>query len=86
MMPLPLFLEILKEVRVYSLRSWAVGRTAPVDIGYIDWTAQFRALAKTGYSNAVNLETHWKGGGTPEASTRRSWEGMKKDLQQANAI
>ena len=56
---------------------------SPVDIGYIDWTAQFRALAKAGYSGAVNLETHWKGGGTPEASTRRSWEGMKKALQGA---
>jgi sugar phosphate isomerase/epimerase len=59
---------------------------SPVDIGYIDWTAQFRALAAAGYSDAVNLETHWKGGGTPEASTRRSWEGMKKALQQANAL
>jgi hypothetical protein len=49
-------------------------------------TAQFRALAKIGYSDAVNLETHWRGAGTPETSTRRSWEGMKKDLQQANAI
>ena len=59
---------------------------SPVDIGYIDWTAQFRALAKSGYHNAVSLETHWKGGGTPEASTRRSWEGMKKDLQAANLM
>jgi sugar phosphate isomerase/epimerase len=58
---------------------------SPVDIGYIDWTAQFRALAKTGYSDAVNLETHWKGGGTPEASTRRSWDGMKKSLNNAEA-
>jgi sugar phosphate isomerase/epimerase len=32
---------------------------APVDVGYIDWTAQFRALKDIGYSNAVNLETHW---------------------------
>jgi hypothetical protein len=43
-------------------------------------------MAKVGYSDAVNLETHWRGAGTPEASTRRSWEGMKKDLQQADAI
>jgi sugar phosphate isomerase/epimerase len=56
---------------------------APVDTGYIDWAAQFRALAGTGYSDAVSLETHWKGGGTPEASTRRSWDGMKKALQDA---
>jgi sugar phosphate isomerase/epimerase len=56
---------------------------SPVDIGYIDWTAQFSALAKMGYSDAVNLETHWRGGGTPEASTRRSWEGMEKCLKGA---
>jgi len=56
---------------------------SPVDKGYIDWAAQFRALEGIGYSDAVNLETHWKGGGTPEASTRISWDGMKKDLQQA---
>src|SRR3984885_4994482 len=53
---------------------------SPVDLGYIDWTAQFRALAKIGYSNAVNLETHWRGGGTPEESTRISWAAMKTDL------
>ena len=57
-----------------------------VDIGFIDWTAQFRALKNIGYSNAVNLETHWTGGGTPEASSRISWAGMKKDLQRAGAI
>ena len=56
---------------------------SPVDVGFIDWTAQFRALAKAGYSDAVSLETHWKGGGTPEASTRTSWEGMKKALENA---
>ena len=59
---------------------------SPVDKGYVDWAAQFRALMGIGYSNAVNLETHWKGGGTPEASSRISWAGMKKDLQQAGAI
>ncbi|WP_263374238.1 sugar phosphate isomerase/epimerase family protein [Granulicella aggregans] len=59
---------------------------SPVDKGYIDWAAQFRALEKIGYSDAVNLETHWKGGGTPEASTRISWDGMKKDLQQAGVF
>ena len=59
---------------------------SPVDIGYIDWVAQFKALKGIGYANAVNLETHWRGAGTPEASSLRSWEGMKKDLQQAGAI
>ncbi len=56
---------------------------SPVDVGYIDWAAQFRALTKIGYTDAVNLETHWTGGGTPEASTRRSWDGMKKNLASA---
>jgi sugar phosphate isomerase/epimerase len=56
---------------------------SPVDIGYIDWAAQFRALTKIGYADAVNLETHWTGGGTPEASTRRSWDGMRKALMVA---
>jgi sugar phosphate isomerase/epimerase len=59
---------------------------SPVDIGYIDWTAQFRALAQINYSGAVNLETHWKGGGTPEACSRISWAGMKKDLVQAGTL
>lgn len=59
---------------------------SPVDVGYIDWTAQFRALAKTGYHGAVSLETHWRGAGTPEASTRRSWQGMEKDLRAAGAL
>ena len=58
---------------------------SPVDIGYIDWAAQFRALKSIGYSDAVNLETHWKGGGSPEECSRVSWAGMKKDLLAANA-
>jgi sugar phosphate isomerase/epimerase len=53
---------------------------APVGTGYIDWTAQFRALEKTGYRDAVSLETHWKGPDGPEASTKTSWAGMKKAL------
>ena len=65
----------------------STGKTewSPVDKGYIDWAAQFRALAEIGYSDAVNLETHWKGGGTPEQSTRISWAGMKADLDHAKS-
>jgi sugar phosphate isomerase/epimerase len=59
---------------------------SPVDVGYIDWAAQFKALEAIGYADAVNLETHWRGAGTPEASSVRSWEGMKKALQQAGAM
>jgi len=59
---------------------------SPVDIGYVDWTAQFKALKAIGYAHATNLETHWKGGGTPEACSRISWAGMKKCLEQAGCI
>jgi sugar phosphate isomerase/epimerase len=57
-----------------------------VDVGFIDWTAQFKALKAIGYSDAVNLETHWKGAGTPEASSNTSWAGMKKALLNANEL
>ncbi|MBB5344304.1 sugar phosphate isomerase/epimerase family protein [Tunturibacter empetritectus] len=53
---------------------------SPVDKGLIDWTAQYRALKESGYRDAVSLETHWRGAGTPEASTRISWAGMKQCL------
>jgi sugar phosphate isomerase/epimerase len=53
---------------------------SPVDIGLVDWALQFRALKSIGYRNAVSLETHWRGAGTPEASSRISWAGMKKAL------
>jgi sugar phosphate isomerase/epimerase len=53
---------------------------SPVDKGLIDWSAQFRALKGIGYVEAVSLETHWRGAGTPEESTRISWNGMKKAL------
>ena len=56
---------------------------AAVGQGIIDWTAQFRDLKRDGYRAAVSLETHWKGGGTPEASSRASMAGMKKALEAA---
>lgn len=56
---------------------------SPVDKGFIDWAAQFRALKKAGYRQAVSLETHWRGGGTPEESTRISWAGMKQALESS---
>ena len=66
----------------------AAGKMAwsPVDIGFIDWVAQFRALKQIGYHNAVSLETHWAGGGTPEASSRVSWAGMKKVLEASGTL
>jgi len=53
--------------------------------GVIDWAGQFRALKQDGYHRAVTLETHWKGGGTPEESSRQSFAGMKQLLQKAGA-
>jgi sugar phosphate isomerase/epimerase len=59
---------------------------APMGGGIIDWVGQFKALKRDGYSYAVSLETHWRGAGTPEESTRQSWAGMKKELQAAVAL
>jgi sugar phosphate isomerase/epimerase len=54
--------------------------------GIIDWTGQFRALKRDGYQRAVSLETHWRGAGTPEESSRQSWAGMKEQLRKAGAL
>jgi L-ribulose-5-phosphate 3-epimerase len=54
--------------------------------GMIDWVGQFNALKRDKYECAVSLETHWRGAGTPEESTRQSWAGMKEDLQKAGAL
>lgn len=61
--------------------SWAA-----VGSGLIDWVGQFKALNRDGYHFAVSLETHWRGAGTPEASTRQSWTGMKEDLKKAGLL
>jgi L-ribulose-5-phosphate 3-epimerase len=50
--------------------------------GVIDWAGQFRALKQDGYRHAVTLETHWRGAGTPEESTRQSLAGMRTLLQR----
>ena len=59
---------------------------APMGGGMIDWVGQFKALKREGYHFAVSLETHWRGAGTPEESTRQSWAGMKEELQKAGAL
>lgn len=59
---------------------------SPVDKGFIDWAAQFRALKQSGFREAVSLETHWHGGGTPEESTRISWAGMKQALKDSGTL
>lgn len=57
----------------------------PMGKGTVDWTGQFRALKRDGYRFAVSLETHWRGPGTTEESSRESMAGMKKLLQAAGA-
>jgi sugar phosphate isomerase/epimerase len=59
---------------------------SPVATGFIDWTAQFRALHQIGYREAVSLETHWHGAATPEESTRISWTGMKQALKDSGTL
>ncbi len=54
--------------------------------GIIDYVGQFRALKKDGYDGVLSLETHWRGAGTPEESTRQSMAGMKELLRRAGAI
>ena len=55
----------------------------PVGGGIIDWVGQFKALKAQGYHYGVSLETHWRGAGSPEASTRISMKGLKDALQKA---
>lgn len=56
---------------------------APVGGGVVDWVGQFRAFQRDGYHYAVSLETHWRGGGTPEESSRISMKGLKEALAKA---
>lgn len=53
--------------------------------GVIDWAGQFRALKNDGYRHACTLETHWRGAGTPEESSRQSFAGMKALITRAGA-
>ena len=56
---------------------------APVGQGVVDWVGQLQALKRDGYRYAVSLETHWRGAGTAEASTRVSMKGLKEALAKA---
>jgi len=53
---------------------------APVGAGIVDWVGQLHALRRDGFHYGLSLETHWRGAGTPEASTRVSMDGLKKTL------
>jgi sugar phosphate isomerase/epimerase len=59
---------------------------AAMNAGVIDWTGQFTALKRDGYHYAVSLETHWRGAGTPEESSRQSWAGMKEEMRKAGTL
>ena len=56
---------------------------APVGGGIVDWVGQLKALKRDGFRYGLSLETHWRGAGTPEASTRISMDGLKKTLTEA---
>ncbi len=56
---------------------------APVGAGIVDWQGQLQALKKDGFHYGLSLETHWRGAGTPEASTRVSMDGLRKALSAA---
>ena len=56
---------------------------APVGGGIVDWVGQLQALRRDGYTHGLSLETHWRGAGSLEASTRISFAGLKKALAGA---
>jgi len=56
---------------------------APVGSGMVDWVGQLQALLHDGFHFGLSLETHWRGAGTPEASTRASMQGLRKTLTSA---
>ena len=56
---------------------------APVGGGIVDWVGQLQALQRDGFHYGLSLETHWRGAGTAEASTRISMDGLKKTLAKA---
>jgi sugar phosphate isomerase/epimerase len=59
---------------------------APMGGGLIDYVGQFRALMNSGYQGTMSLETHWRGAGSAEESSRQSFAGMKKQLAEAGAL
>jgi len=89
-MPYPDGYDLLPKKRIGHCHAKSVVRKgdgkwawAPVGTGVVDWTGQLRALAHDGYHYAVSLETHWRGAGTPEASSRVSMRGLKDALAKA---
>jgi L-ribulose-5-phosphate 3-epimerase len=54
--------------------------------GLIDYVGQFRALVQAGYSGTMSLETHWRGAGSAEESSRQSMAGLKEQLRRSGAV
>jgi L-ribulose-5-phosphate 3-epimerase len=91
--PYPAGYELLPKDRIGHVHCKDVVRKAgggyewmAMGRGIIDFAGQFRALKRDGYRGAVVLETHWRGAGTPEESTRQSMAGMKELLERAGTI
>jgi sugar phosphate isomerase/epimerase len=57
---------------------------AAVGAGDVNWVGQLQALQRDGFHFGLSLETHWRGGGTPEASSRISMSGLKQALAKAH--
>lgn len=58
---------------------------AAVGTGVVDWVGQIKALVRQNYHSGLSMETHWRGAGTPEASTRQSFAGLLTALRKAGA-
>jgi L-ribulose-5-phosphate 3-epimerase len=54
--------------------------------GIVDFVGQFRAMVQAGYSGTMSLETHWRGAGSAEESSRQSMAGLKEQLRKAGAL
>ena len=78
--------DLIKKTDMIKNAAGNVHEWAAMGRGMIDWGGQFKALKRDGYQQGFSLETHWRGAGTPEASTRESWAGMKQQLQQAGFL
>jgi hypothetical protein len=54
-----------------------------VGSGMVNWVGQLQDLERDDFRYGLSLETHWRGAGTPEASTRISMDGLRKTLTRA---
>lgn len=87
--PFPTGYEAIKDFLVHvHVKDAALkpGASAPewtvVGEGEIDWRGQLAALKQSGYRGYLSLETHYKGHGTAEASSRACLEGLQRLLAE----